>query len=142
MSSLAIRQLSIRLARDLLVRRGAGSATFGLPKPLQQNDPESHKLLQQSKISYLPKSWLRDLGYYPEVVYEIHLSVHPNLQGKGYAAKMVRALALEMGHPLWIMKSRIINPQVLSVVEKLKRDPLVTVSDIEYEGALQGWVVK
>lgn len=142
MSSTAIRQLSAKVATDLLVHKGSGFATFGLPRPLQESDPTTHALLQKSKVFYSPRTWLRDLGYYPDVVYEIHLSVHPDLQGMGYAAKMVRALAVEMGKPLWIMKARIINPKVLSIVEKLKHDPLVTVQGIEYEGSLQGWVVR
>lgn len=127
---------------ELQVHQKSGTATFGLPRSKQEADPTTHALLQQSHIHYTPKTWLKELGYYPDTVYEIHISVHPDLQGKGYAAKMIRALARLSVHPLWVMKARIVNPQVLSVVEKLKKDPLLSVTEIEYDGDLQGWVVK
>jgi len=116
-------------------------ATFGLPPELLAADPDVHKALQKSKVTYIPKVWLRDLGHYPDLVYEIHLSVHPDLQGKGYAAKMLQALALKLRKPLWLMKSRVINPHVYSVVRKLEADPLMTVTPIEYDGDVQGWVL-
>ena len=141
MLSVQLRRLSSTVGAGLLVYVRNGVATFGLPPHLRSNDPDAHKALQKSTVTYLPKTYLKDLGYYPGVVYETHISVHPDLQGKGYAAKMIQALALKLRKPLWLMKARIINPHVYSVVKKLQADPLVTVTPIEYDGDVQGWVI-
>ena len=58
----------------------------------------------------------------------LHISIHPKLQKKGLAVVMIKAFIYLYGYRI-IPKGRIINPDIIKVLDKIKKDPKFTVSD-------------
>ena len=105
-------------------------------------DEATNAALKKSTVTFLLKGYLKALGYTDDLAYETHISIHPGIQGKGYAAKMLTAVALKLNHPLWLAKARIVNQHMFSVIEKLKHVPVLDVQPLEYNGAVQGWLIR
>jgi GNAT superfamily N-acetyltransferase len=77
------------------------------------------------------------------VLYEVHIGMHPKLQGKGNAEKMIVGAVLDRNEilgkiPLYLNYHRIINPRVMSVVEKLKNNPMIETKEIKMDGEPAG----
>ena len=71
-------------------------------------------------------------------LYEIHVGMHPNLQRKGNAEKMIVGAVLDRNEvlgdiPLFLNYNRIINSRVMSVVEKLKNNPMIETKEIKID---------
>lgn len=77
---------------------------------------------------------------YPHVsdtpVYQMHIDVDPEYQGKGIAAKMIKAFLSREGGQAYFSHGRIINPAVYKVFDKIKQDADFVVEDIEDYGIL------
>tara|TARA_R100000951_G_C2641624_1_gene181139 strand:+ start:1594 stop:2040 length:447 start_codon:yes stop_codon:yes gene_type:complete len=76
-------------------------------------------------------------------LYEVHIGMHPNLQGKGNAEKMIVGAVLDRNEvlgdtPLYLNYGRIINSRVMSVVEKLKNNPMIETKEIKTGGEPEG----
>ena len=77
------------------------------------------------------------------ILYEVHISMHPKLQGKGNAEKMIVGAVLNRNEiladiPLYLNYHRIINSRVMSVVEKLKNNPMIETKEIKMDGEPAG----
>lgn len=68
-------------------------------------------------------------------LYEIHIGIHPDLQGKGIAERMIVGAVLDKNmiignHPLFLNYNRVINDKVFSVVKKLKNNSMIHSKEI------------
>ena len=69
--------------------------------------------------------------------------MHPKLQGQGNAEKMIVGAVLDRNEvlgdtPLYLNYHRITNPRVMSVVEKLKNNPMIETKEIKMNGKPAG----
>ena len=77
-------------------------------------------------------------------LFEIHFGMHPKLQGKGNAEKMIVGAVLDRNEvlggdtQLYLNYYRIINHRVMSVVEKLKNNPMIETKEIKMDGEPAG----
>ena len=76
-------------------------------------------------------------------LYEVHIGMHPKLQGQGNAEKMIVGAVLDRNEvlgdtPLYLNYHRITNPRVMSVVEKLKNNPMIETKEIKMNGKPAG----
>tara|TARA_B100001287_G_C22495412_1_gene440973 strand:- start:55 stop:501 length:447 start_codon:yes stop_codon:yes gene_type:complete len=88
------------------------------------------------------RDW-RTLEDYGIELYEVHIGMHPRLQGKGNAEKMIVGAVLDRNEilgdtPLYLNYYRIVNPRVMSVVEKLKNNPMIETKEIKRDGEPAG----
>ena len=89
----------------------------------------------------------RDWTSQPEFntqLYEIHIGIHPDLQGKGIAEKMIVGAVLDKniimgGYPLFLNYGRVINDKVFSVVNKLKNNSMIYSKEIIDEDWDRDW---
>jgi len=76
---------------------------------------------------------------YPEIndnkeVLELHIDLHPDLQGKGLALKIIKAfLSSRRGKnkTFYISYGRITNKNVYKVIDKMKKDPELNIHEYE-----------
>jgi hypothetical protein len=67
-----------------------------------------------------------------EPVYEIHIDIHPDEQGKGLAVEMIKSFLYKEGGVGYFAHGRIINPNVYKVLDKIKQDPKWSVEEEKY----------
>ena len=103
------------------------------------DEPLGDKNLPALMISYRLRYWPELPQFQPwgGEVRELHLSLHPDYQGLGLAAKMIRTTLLNETEevmdediPFWLAYARIINPHVFGVIRKLQQDPLLEISEV------------
>jgi hypothetical protein len=88
------------------------------------------------KAAYFGENALRyRVKKYPDInsgdpVYEMHIDITPQDQGKGLAAKMIEVFLYKEGGVAYFSHGRIINPQVYKVLDKIKQDPNWLVQDV------------
>jgi len=70
-----------------------------------------------------------------EFHYEMHIGVDPDHQGQGVAAKIIMDFAQDSDHPLFFSEGRIINPNLIKVLQRLESDPRV-------EKVKYGWIIR
>lgn len=58
----------------------------------------------------------------------LHIQLHPSLQKKGLAEKIIKAFIYLYGYRI-IPKGRIVNPDIIKVLDKIKLDSRFEVSD-------------
>jgi len=76
-------------------------------------------------------------------LYEVHLGINPKLQGMGNAEKMIVGAVIDKNEvlspvPLYINYYRVLNPRVMSVVEKLKNNSMIETREVEIKGEPAG----
>lgn len=64
---------------------------------------------------------------YPDIndgdsVYEMHIDIHQDEQGKGLAGDMIKAFLYRNGGVIWFSHGRIVNSNVYKVIDKIKND--------------------
>ena len=69
-----------------------------------------------------------------EPYYEMHIGVDPEFQGQGVAGKIIMEFADKARFPLFFAKARIINPNLVKVLERLEDNPRVERVDL-------GWLI-
>ncbi len=69
-----------------------------------------------------------------EPIYELHIDIHPDEQGKGLAVEMIKSFLYNEGGVGYFAHGRIINPQVYKVLDKIKLDSNWLVEDDEEYG--------
>lgn len=96
---------------------------------------EEKKFLEYGNtfLKYIPK--INPLINNGEMHYEMHIGVDPDYQGQGVAAKIIMQFADESRHPLFFSEGRIINPNLIKVLQRLESNPRV--EKVEY-----GWIIK
>lgn len=67
-----------------------------------------------------------------EPIYELHIDIHPDEQGKGLAANMIKSFLYQEGGVAYLAHGRILNPNVYKVIDKIRKDPDWVVEDGEY----------
>ena len=89
------------------------------------------------QAAYFGKSALRyRLKRFPHIndgdpVYEMHIELTPEDQGKGLAVEMIKAFLWREGGTAWFSHGRILNPNVYKVIDKIRQDPKWLVQDYE-----------
>ena len=84
------------------------------------------------------RNW-EETSLFSTKLYEVHLGMKPDLQGKGNAEKMIVGAVLDKNEvlepiPLYINYIRVLNSRVMSVVEKLKSNPLLETKELMRDG--------
>jgi GNAT superfamily N-acetyltransferase len=102
------------------------------------------KRLNEYKEKRFPDYGITSLKYIPkknpylnngELYYEMHIGVDPKFQGQGVARKIIMQFAAESRYPLYFGEARIINPNLIKVLERLEGDPRV-------ERVEWGWIIR
>ena len=100
--------------------------------------------LKEYKEKRFPNYGLTSLKYIPktnryinngELYYEMHIGVDPDFQGQGVAGKIIMQFAEEARHPLYFGEGRIINYNLIKVLERLESDPRVERNE-------HGWIIR
>ena len=86
-----------------------------------------------TSLKYIPKKnpYIND----GEIYYEMHIGVDPEFQGQGVAGKIIMQFADEARHPLYFGEGRIINYNLIKVLERLESDPRVERNE-------HGWIIR
>lgn len=125
----------------LEVIKGA-KTSFKIPKKFRDRYPLTNAYLGKSYIEINVYRYGLELGLSSSQIYGIHLSVHPAIQGMGYAARMISALAHNTSMlPLVMIIGRVMNSNVFSMQKKLEKDPTLKVIPLELEGQPHGWAI-
>ena len=102
------------------------------------------KYLKEYKERRFPNYGTTSLKYIPknnpyinngEIYYEMHIGVDPDFQGQGVAGKIIMQFADEARHPLFFGEARIVNPNLIKVLERMESNPRV-------ERVEWGWVIR
>ena len=73
---------------------------------------------------------------------ELHISIHPDYQRKGFAEKMVVGALMDTNgalgeyRPFWLAYGRITNPHLYKVADKLKNNSELKVTEIDEKGLM------
>ena len=65
----------------------------------------------------------------------MHIGVDPDFQGQGVAGKIIMQFADEAQHPLFFGEARIVNPNLIKVLERMESNPRV-------ERVEWGWMIR
>lgn len=117
-------------------RVGFKDYVYEIPDPNDEDSTDWPLIL-----NYKPKNFQTlDAFDKPECndgrVKELHLSIHPDFQAQGFAERMIvgaledKALVINESDPFWLSYARIHNDHVYKVIEKLKKNPKLTVTEI------------
>ena len=100
--------------------------------------------LKEYKEKRFPEYGRTSLKYIPknnpyinngEMYYETHIGVDPDFQGQGVAGKIIMQFASEAQHPLFFGEARIVNPNLIKVLERMESNPRV-------ERVEWGWMIR
>ena len=98
---------------------------------------EERKFSEYGKTSlkYIPKinPYINNGGMY----YQMHIGVDPEHQGQGVAGKIIMQFAVESPFPLFFNKHRIINKNLIKVLESLREQYPDRIEKTDY-----GWMIR
>jgi hypothetical protein len=66
-----------------------------------------------------------------DIVYEMHIDIHPDEQGKGLAVDMIKSFLYRNGGVAWLSRGRVLNSNVYKVVDKIRKDRKFLVTDYD-----------
>lgn len=123
-----------------LVKKGDGlyhpitAINDGFFEEIEFQDDYGNRMGDDLTMHLKYRDW-REVEVFSTELYEVHLGMKPRLQGMGNAEKMVVGAVLDENEvlspiPLYINYGRVLNPRVMSVVEKLKSNTLVKTKEL------------
>ncbi len=65
-----------------------------------------------------------------------HMGMHEKFQGSGLGEKIMKA-AIDLFGEIHIGKSTIANKKIISIINKIKQDPLFAIEETEYQYTLK-----